>query len=106
MKKVRIINYSPTNTLNIVKLLREYTNYEFNCCVMITDEMNPRYYEKFKDNDHPKPSEKCDITVIKDVSQFIEKMNDLGRNCIVLDDDDPTFDDFNNFYYLFTNKKL
>jgi hypothetical protein len=103
MKKVRITNYSPGNTLHIVKLLREYTYYEFNCCVMIADEMNPRYYKTFKENGHPKPSEKCDIIVIDDASEFIEKMNDLGRNCIVLDDDDPTFEDFSNFYYSFMN---
>jgi Fe-S-cluster containining protein len=98
MKKVRITNYSPYNVLSVFSLIREYTNYEFNCCKMITDEMNPQYYEKFKDKGYPKPLEKCDITVIGDANEFIDKMKDLGRDCVILDDNDPTFEDINNVY--------
>ena len=98
MTKIRITNYSPGNTLRIFSLLREYTDYEFNCCKMITDEMNPRYYEKFKDNGYPKPPEKCDLIIKGDASEFIEKMSDLDRNCIILEDGDPTFSDIGDVY--------
>lgn len=98
MKRVRILNYHPGNTLKIAKLLVHSTNYRLNDCSRIIDCMNTEFYEKYKEEykeEIIKPEEKCDI-LVKDecIDEFLEKMSEYGRKCILIDDEDPTFEPY------------
>jgi hypothetical protein len=92
-KKIRIKNYTDGYGIQVFKVLRDCTDYEFNHCKIIADEMNPRYYESMK-MEELKPAKKCDILVNGDKADyFVSELEKFGRLCAILEDDDTTFEE-------------